>query len=121
MSTGPSSSQTTQTQTKGFTFMHGDWNSNGGILHIVANELSQVIEGHTLLASHLGVLARDGNLAPLTYKSWHHVPNENKEKNWREIKVNFMRYNLFNALYLPIHIVKVSSCGCRLIRMQMSL
>lgn len=67
--------------------MHGDWNPGGGILHIVPNELNQAIKGHTPLASHLGVLARDGGLLPLTYKSWLYVPKENKERIWREIKV----------------------------------
>ncbi|CAL5391489.1 unnamed protein product [Camellia sinensis] len=74
---------------KGPTLMHGsDWNPSGGILHIVPNELNQVVDGYTPLASCLGVLARDGNLMPLTYRTWSHVPKENKERIWREVKVN---------------------------------
>ncbi|KAG5549549.1 hypothetical protein RHGRI_014767 [Rhododendron griersonianum] len=88
MSIASTSSQPTQRQTRGPTWMHGDWNPGGGMLHIVPNELNQTVEGHTPLASHLGVLARNGSLLPLTYKSWHYVPKENKERIWREIKAN---------------------------------
>ncbi|KAL7162111.1 hypothetical protein ACSBR2_042562 [Camellia fascicularis] len=43
---------------RGPTLIHGsDWNPSGGILHIVPNELNQVVDGHTALASRLGVLA----------------------------------------------------------------
>ncbi|KAI8563133.1 hypothetical protein RHMOL_Rhmol03G0089100 [Rhododendron molle] len=87
-SNASTSSQSTQRQTRGPTWMHGDWNPGGGMLHIVPNEVNQTVEGHTPLASHLGVLARDGSLLPLTYKSWHYVPKENKERIWREIKAN---------------------------------
>ncbi|CAL5336936.1 unnamed protein product [Camellia sinensis] len=74
---------------RGPTLMHGsDWNPSGGILHIVPNELNQVVDGYTPLASRLGVLARDGNLMPLTYRTWSHVTKENKERIWREVKVN---------------------------------
>ncbi|CAL5373161.1 unnamed protein product [Camellia sinensis] len=74
---------------RGPTFIHGsDWNPSGGILHIAPNELSQVVEGYTPLASCLGVLARDGNLTPLTYRTWSYVLKENKERIWREVKVN---------------------------------
>ncbi|CAL5327514.1 unnamed protein product [Camellia sinensis] len=74
---------------RGPTFIRGsDWNPSGGILHIAPNELSQVVEGYTPLASCLGVLARDGNLMPLTYRTWSYVLKENKERIWREVKVN---------------------------------
>ncbi|KAL7202958.1 hypothetical protein ACSBR1_034416 [Camellia fascicularis] len=66
VSAGPSSSQVTQKQTKGPTYVHG----------------------YTLLASHLGVLARDGSLAPLTFTTWHYVPQQNKDNIWREIKAH---------------------------------
>ena len=76
--------------------MHGsDWNPSGGILHIVPNELNQVVDGYTPLASRLGVLARDGKLMPLTYRTWSHVPKENKERIWREVKVK----ELFHFTY----------------------
>ncbi|XP_028076690.1 uncharacterized protein LOC114278759 [Camellia sinensis] len=44
------------------------------------------VEGYTPLASHLGILARDGSLAPLTFTTWHYVPKQNKDNIWREIK-----------------------------------
>ncbi|CAL5362586.1 unnamed protein product [Camellia sinensis] len=86
---GPSSSQATQKQTRGPTYVHGQWGtSEDGILKVVPNELNQVVEGHTSLASHLGVLARDGSLAPLTFTTWHYVPKQNKDNIWREIKAH---------------------------------
>ncbi|CAL5433380.1 unnamed protein product [Camellia sinensis] len=88
-STGSTHDTTSGHSSRGPTLMHGsDWNPSGGILHIVPNELNQVVDGYTPLASRLGVLARDGNLMPLTYRTWSHVPKENKERIWREIKVN---------------------------------
>ncbi|KAL7232169.1 hypothetical protein ACSBR2_010231 [Camellia fascicularis] len=89
VSAGPSSSQATQKQTKGPTYVHGQWdNSDDGVLKLVSNELNQVVEGYTPLASHLGVLARDGSLAPLTFTTWHYVPQQNKDNIWREIKAH---------------------------------
>ncbi|CAL5392140.1 unnamed protein product [Camellia sinensis] len=88
VSAGPSSSQATQKQTRGPTYVHGQWGtSDDGILKLVSNELNQVVEGYTPLASHLGVLARDGSLAPLTFTTWHYVPQQNKDNIWREIKM----------------------------------
>ncbi|CAL5376862.1 unnamed protein product [Camellia sinensis] len=73
----------------GPTYVHGQWGtSEDGILKVVPNELHQVVEGHTSLASHLGVLARDGSLAPLTFTTWHYVPKQNKDNIWREIKAH---------------------------------
>ncbi|CAL5342600.1 unnamed protein product [Camellia sinensis] len=89
VSAGPSSSQATQKQTRGPTYVHGQWGtSEDGILKVVPNELNQVVEGHTSLASHLGVLAQDGSLAPLTFMTWHYVPKQNKDNIWREIKAH---------------------------------
>ncbi|CAL5392592.1 unnamed protein product [Camellia sinensis] len=89
VSAGPSSSQATQKQTRGPTYVHGQWGtSEDGILKVVPNELHQVVEGHTSLASHLGVLARDGSLAPLTFTTWHYVPKQNKDNIWRQIKAH---------------------------------
>ncbi|KAL7231201.1 hypothetical protein ACSBR2_009463 [Camellia fascicularis] len=89
VSAGPSLSQATQKQTRGPTYVHGQWGtSEDGILKVVPNELNQVVEGHTSLASHLGVLARDGSLAPLAFTTWHYVPKQNKDNIWREIKAH---------------------------------
>ncbi|CAL5356293.1 unnamed protein product [Camellia sinensis] len=86
-STGSTHDTTSGHSSRGPTLMHGsDWNPSGGILHIVPNELNQVVDGYTPLASRLGVLARDGNLMPLTYRTWSHVPKENKERILREVK-----------------------------------
>ncbi|KAL7264765.1 hypothetical protein ACSBR1_002670 [Camellia fascicularis] len=89
VSAGPSSSQATQKQTRGSTYVHGQWGtSKDGVLKVVSNELNQVVEGYTSLASHLGVLARDRSLAPLTFTTWHFVPKQNKDNIWREIKAH---------------------------------
>ncbi|CAL5350762.1 unnamed protein product [Camellia sinensis] len=87
VSAGPSSSQATQKKTRGPTYVHGPWGtSENGVLNVALNELNQVVKGYTSLASHLGVLARDGSLAPLTFTTWHYVPQQNKDNIWREIK-----------------------------------
>ncbi|KAL7174102.1 hypothetical protein ACSBR2_033371 [Camellia fascicularis] len=68
VSAGPSSSQATQKQTRGPTYVHGPWGtSEDSVLKVVSNELNEVVEGYTSLVSHLGVLARDESLAPLTF------------------------------------------------------
>ncbi|XP_028106969.1 uncharacterized protein LOC114306014 isoform X2 [Camellia sinensis] len=86
---GPSSSQATQKKTRGPTYVHGPWGtSENGVLNVASNELNQVVKGYTSLASHLGVLARDGSLAPLTFTTWHYVPQQNKDNIWREIKAH---------------------------------
>ncbi|GMP96665.1 hypothetical protein CsSME_00045203 [Camellia sinensis var. sinensis] len=92
-STGSPHDTTSGHSSRGPTLMHGsDWNPSGGILHIVPNELNQVVDGYTPLASRLGVLARDRNLMPLTYRTWSHVPKENKERIWREVKAHMEPY-----------------------------
>ncbi|XP_028106968.1 A-agglutinin anchorage subunit-like isoform X1 [Camellia sinensis] len=89
VSAGPSSSQATQKKTRGPTYVHGPWGtSENGVLNVASNELNQVVKGYTSLASHLGVLARDGSLAPLTFTTWHYVPQQNKDNIWREIKAH---------------------------------
>ena len=61
--------------------MHGSWNKAGGKLNIEVNELGQPIMLETsTLASHLGVLARDGSLLPLNYTDWRHVPKHYKRR-----------------------------------------
>lgn len=39
------------------------------------------------LSNFLGVLARDGILAPLTYHNWKHVPEKNKDVMCHIVKV----------------------------------
>ncbi|MFQ6649834.1 hypothetical protein Gotur_022729 [Gossypium turneri] len=31
-----------------------------------------------LLAGYLGIIARNANLLPINYESWHHMPDNNK-------------------------------------------
>ena len=68
--------------------MHESWNKAGGKINIEVNALGQPIMPETsILASHLGVLARDGSLLPLHYTDWRHVPKHYKKRVWNEIKV----------------------------------
>ncbi|XP_015164012.1 uncharacterized protein [Solanum tuberosum] len=69
--------------------MHSGWGKDGGNLHIEFNEHGQVIgsEG-TRLSSKLGVLARNGILAPLHHKDWRLVPSMYKDRIWAHIKEN---------------------------------
>ncbi|WMV49962.1 hypothetical protein MTR67_043347, partial [Solanum verrucosum] len=76
-------------RTTGPTMMHSGWGKYGGNLHIELNEHGQVIgsEG-TRLSSKLGMLARNGILAPLNHKYWRLVPSMYKDRIWAHIKEN---------------------------------
>ena len=68
--------------------MYKGWGDDGGILQIEVNEFGQPIEQKaSRLASNLGVLARNGILAPLTYTDWRIVPAYIKDNIWKHIKV----------------------------------
>ncbi|CAL5434134.1 unnamed protein product [Camellia sinensis] len=55
-STGSTHDTTAGRSSRGPTLMQGsNWYPSGGILHIVPNELNQVVDGHTPLASRLEV------------------------------------------------------------------
>ncbi|KAH0636392.1 hypothetical protein KY290_036835 [Solanum tuberosum] len=74
-------------RTRGHTMMQSGWGKDGGNLHIELNEHGQVIgsEG-TRLSSKLGVLARNGILAPLNHKDWRLVPSMYTDRIWAHIK-----------------------------------
>ncbi|KAL7243622.1 hypothetical protein ACSBR1_015930 [Camellia fascicularis] len=90
VSTGPSSSQATQKQARGPTYVHGQWGtSDDGILKLVSNELNQVVEGYTSLVSYLGVLVRDGSLAPPIFATWHYAHTNADDSMKRTIMTSF--------------------------------
>lgn len=61
-----------------------------GRIKIATNELGQPVGPEaSQLTSFLGLTARDGNLAPLTYSSWSKVPEENKENMWQKVLTKF--------------------------------
>lgn len=62
----------------------------GTQISITTNELGEPVgpEAHKFI-SYLGILARDGNLAPLTYTDWRALPETNKEKMWEEVQKKF--------------------------------
>ncbi|KAH0669608.1 hypothetical protein KY285_023771 [Solanum tuberosum] len=82
------------------TMMHSGWGKDGGNLHIELNEHGQVIgsEG-TRLSSKLGVLARNGILAPLNHKDWRLVPSMYKDRIWVHIKheAKIIGYDPYNT------------------------
>ncbi|PPS10804.1 hypothetical protein GOBAR_AA09830 [Gossypium barbadense] len=47
-----------------------------------------------LLAGYLGILARNENMLPINYESWHHMPNSNKNQALANIKVTKCECNL---------------------------
>ncbi|KAL3814527.1 hypothetical protein ACJIZ3_015795 [Penstemon smallii] len=58
---------------------------------IVTNEQGQPVGPESVkLITFLGVLARDGNLAPLNYLYWKSVPLENKETMWQKVQSRFV-------------------------------
>nr|XP_009777747.1 PREDICTED: uncharacterized protein LOC104227240 isoform X2 [Nicotiana sylvestris] len=86
-----SDSSTNEEQSKrprGLTMMHSGWGKDGGILHVELNHLNQAIRPDAArLSSKLGVIARNGILAPLNHKDWRHVPKLYKNRIWAHIKV----------------------------------
>ncbi|MFQ6621978.1 hypothetical protein Gotur_002173 [Gossypium turneri] len=42
-----------------------------------------------LLARYLGIIARNANLLPINYESWHHLPDSNKNQALNNIKERF--------------------------------
>ncbi|MBA0632591.1 hypothetical protein Godav_001300, partial [Gossypium davidsonii] len=42
-----------------------------------------------LLAGYLGILAQNANMLPINYKSWHHMPDSNKNQALDNIKERF--------------------------------
>ncbi|CAL1370001.1 unnamed protein product [Linum trigynum] len=67
------------------------WDTPDGRKMVVPlNDLGQAIgsEGRKL-ASFLGTLARDGNLAPVTLVHWSRVPKANKETMWLMVQAKF--------------------------------
>ncbi|CAL1354674.1 unnamed protein product [Linum trigynum] len=67
------------------------WDTPDGSKMVVPlNDLGQAFgpEGRKL-ASFLGTLVRDGNLAPVTLVHWSRVPKENKETMWLMVQAKF--------------------------------
>ncbi|MFQ6671398.1 hypothetical protein Gotur_035955 [Gossypium turneri] len=42
-----------------------------------------------LLEGYLGIIARNANLLPINYESWHHMPDSNKNQALDNIKERF--------------------------------
>ncbi|XP_071931281.1 uncharacterized protein [Coffea arabica] len=64
--------------------------AEGMRISVTTNELGQPVGPEaSKLVSFLGTLARNGNLAPLTYVDWRAVPEESKENMWEEVQKKF--------------------------------
>lgn len=64
--------------------------AEGKRISVPTNELGQPVGPEaSQLVSFLGTLARNGNLAPLTYIDWRAVPEESKENMWEEVQKQF--------------------------------
>ena len=61
---------------------------NGVRHYIQTNEFGQP-DGKNVpqFSSHLGTLARKGNLLPICYSDWRHVPTNKKEDIWKLVLV----------------------------------
>ncbi|XP_058071421.1 uncharacterized protein LOC131220632 [Magnolia sinica] len=59
-------------------------------LNISWNKYGQPI-GHKYseFTRWLGILSRNGRLAPIDHDSWHHVPLSNKNEIWNEVKIKW--------------------------------
>ncbi|MBA0635216.1 hypothetical protein Godav_029927 [Gossypium davidsonii] len=42
-----------------------------------------------LLVGYLGIIARNANLLPIKYESWHHMPDSNNNQAFNNIKERF--------------------------------
>ncbi|PPS00206.1 hypothetical protein GOBAR_AA20458 [Gossypium barbadense] len=51
-----------------------------------------------LLAGYLGIIARNANMLPINYESWHHMPDSNKNQALNNIKVTKHLIVIYNTL-----------------------
>ncbi|KAG8391525.1 hypothetical protein BUALT_Bualt01G0196800 [Buddleja alternifolia] len=78
------------------------WKKAGVPINIESNEWDQPIGDDSVeLETHLGVLARNNQLAPLTFNDWRVVPLDLKKLMWSEIERKFNP-----SIHLKKHIFK---------------
>ncbi|MFQ6650334.1 hypothetical protein Gotur_022316 [Gossypium turneri] len=54
------------------------------------NNLGQPVGSEArLLAGYLGIIARNANMLPINYESWHQMPDSNKNQALENIKERF--------------------------------
>ncbi|KAG8486118.1 hypothetical protein CXB51_019459 [Gossypium anomalum] len=59
-------------------------------VRVARNSLGQLVGSEArLLAGYLGIIARNANLWPMNYESWHHIPDSNKNQAPDNIKERF--------------------------------
>ncbi|GKV32151.1 hypothetical protein SLEP1_g40776 [Rubroshorea leprosula] len=63
---------------------------DGERIVVPINKLGQPIGPESSkLTSFLGIIARNGHMAPLTYVQWRHMPDSYKEKMWQHVQTKF--------------------------------
>ncbi|MFQ6635639.1 hypothetical protein Gotur_012215 [Gossypium turneri] len=57
---------------------------------VCSNSFGQPVGSEArLLAGYLGILARNANMLPINYESWHKMPDSNKNQTLDNIKARF--------------------------------
>ncbi|MFQ6646558.1 hypothetical protein Gotur_020107, partial [Gossypium turneri] len=57
---------------------------------VCSNSFGQPVGSEArLLAGYLGILARNANMLPINYESWHKIPDSNKNQALDNIKARF--------------------------------
>ena len=63
------------------------WGTNQK-LHLVFNDLGQAIgKSATQLATHIGIMVRNGEQVPLHYARWDDMPEDVLDYIWTEVEV----------------------------------
>ncbi|MFQ6659051.1 hypothetical protein Gotur_028086 [Gossypium turneri] len=78
-------------KTQGQTLLKDLYNLNS-VKHVKVsrNNHGQPIRSEArLLVGHFGIIARNTNLLPINYESWHHMPDSNKNHALDNIKERF--------------------------------
>ena len=51
-----------------------------------------------VLASYLGIVARNASILPISYESWHQMPNSNKNQALDLVKVIIILYYIIHYI-----------------------
>lgn len=96
---------------RGFTRAADVWNlPEGEKIDIKLNDLGQAVgKNYKKLVKFLGTLARNGDLAPLTYKNWKVFPAQHKKGMWQLVVVLIDYIHclvfLYKTLFLKLYIL----------------
>ncbi|MFQ6663228.1 hypothetical protein Gotur_030833 [Gossypium turneri] len=79
-------------KTRGHTLLKDLYNLNSmKRVKVSRNSHGQHIRSEAqVLVGYLGIIARNANLLPIIYESWHHMPDSNKNHTLDNIKERFV-------------------------------